>query len=145
MKIRVVTATVAAAGLALFAASPADAHTYDHKDPYREGCARSAKVVRTAAVKTPARETVGTVRLMWSRSCKTNWTEVSTSSTASGTISVYTDRGSDTFRFKAGNGGRHWGDMMYAPRICAWGSVRVRWNGGRGGQNGQGTTGKACG
>ncbi|WP_406318444.1 YjfA family protein [Streptosporangium sp. NBC_01639] len=145
MKIRVAATLVAAVGLSLFGALPASAHTYDHKDPYRSGCGNTKRVVKSAPIKSRLAERVGTIKLMWSSSCKTNWTEVSVPTSAHGTINVYTNRGSDRFIFKAGNGGRHWGNMMRAPGVCAWGGVAVQWNGGRGGQNGQGVTAKACG
>ncbi|MFJ2032404.1 DUF2690 domain-containing protein [Streptosporangium sp. NPDC087985] len=145
MKIRVTATAVAAVGLALFAASPVNAHTYDHKDPYSTGCGNTASAVRTASINSPLDGKVGTVKLMWSSACQTNWTEISTATSARGTINLYTDRGSDSFTFKEGNGGRHWGNMMYAPGVCAWGSVSVQWGSGGGGQNGSGTTTKACG
>ncbi|MEW9547131.1 DUF2690 domain-containing protein [Nonomuraea sp. NPDC050783] len=147
MKLRVVATAVGAAAVTLLAGSPAHAamKPYDHKDPYRSGCGNSARVVRTAAITSRANGKVGTVKLMWSGKCKTNWVEISTGTSMSGTINVYTADGRyDAFSFKKGNGGRHWGDMLWANNMCAWGGASVQWNGGRGGQNGAGTTGKAC-
>lgn len=145
MKIRVVVTAVASIGLALFTATPANAHAYDHKDPYSKGCGNSARAVRSAPIKSVANGEVGTVKLMWSSKCKTNWTEITTATSARGTVTVYTDRGYDRFSFKPGNGGRHWGNMMYAPGICAHAVAHVSWGGGNGGQNGSGATRKACG
>ncbi|TDC06786.1 DUF2690 domain-containing protein [Nonomuraea longispora] len=143
--VAVVTGAVTAA--ALFAGSPANAQAkpYDHQDPYKSGCGNSARVVKSAKIKSRANGTVGTIKLMWSGKCKTNWTEIKVGTTMSGTISVYARDGrSDSFTYKAGNGGRHWGDMIWANNMCAWGSASVKWGGGRGGQNGSGTTGQAC-
>ncbi|WP_188191286.1 DUF2690 domain-containing protein [Nonomuraea sp. SYSU D8015] len=151
MKLRVAaTAVGAAAAMALVAGSPAHAqaaHRYDHKDPYRSGCGNSARVVETADIKSRIHGEVGTIKLMWSGKCKTNWVEIRTAKSATGTIRLYTGKGRttkvakiDTFSFKKGNGGRHWGNMLYANNVCAWGSVSVQWNGGRGGQNGSGMT-----
>ncbi|MCK2221136.1 YjfA family protein [Actinomadura sp. ATCC 31491] len=150
MKLRVVATAVGAAAVTLLAGSPAVAQAaalkpYDHKDPYRSGCGNSARAVRTAPINSRANGRVGTIKLMWSGKCKTNWTEITTATSASGMISVYRNGASDTFHFKKGNGGRHWGNMLYANNVCAWGSATVQWNGGRGGQNGSGSTGKACG
>jgi hypothetical protein len=142
-------AAIAVGAVTLLAGSPAQAQAalkpYDHQDPYRSGCGNSARVVKTAAIKSRIHGEVGTIKLMWSGRCQTNWTEVKTASSARGTINVYTADGRhNRFSFKAGNGGRHWGDMLSAKDMCAWGSVSIQWNGGNGGQNGQGTTGKAC-
>ncbi|MEO3798783.1 DUF2690 domain-containing protein [Nonomuraea sp. B1E8] len=143
----VVTGAVAAA--ALFAGSPANAQAakpYDHQDPYKSGCGNSARAVKTAKIKSRAHGTIGTIKLMWSGRCKTNWTEIKVGASMSGTIKVYARDGRyDTFSYKAGNGGRHWGDMIWANNMCAWGSATAQWGGGRGGQNGSGTTAKACG
>jgi hypothetical protein len=127
---------VGAVAAALLTISPASAQAagrnyYDHKDPYTTGCGIDGKV--------------GTIQLWWSGRCKTNWIEIRTASSAHGTISVYTDKGYDRFSFKQGNGGRHWGNMMYGNNMCAWGSASVVFGSGRGGQNGSGGTTKACG
>ncbi|MEV0233180.1 DUF2690 domain-containing protein [Nonomuraea sp. NPDC050786] len=146
MKLRVAAAAVGAMAAVLLAGTPANAQAkpYDHQDPAKSGCWSSAKVVRTADIKM-RRESVGTIKLWWSFKCKTNWVEIRTSSTATGTISVYAGDGrSDTFSFKAGNKGRHWGNMVWAENMCAYGKASVRWNGGRGGQIGNGSTTKAC-
>ncbi|MEU6790448.1 DUF2690 domain-containing protein [Nonomuraea wenchangensis] len=149
MKLRVAATAIGAAAVTILAGSPAHAQAalkpYDHQDPYRSGCGNSARVVRTAAIKTRFNDKVGTVKLMWSGKCKTNWTEITTMSSASGTIRVYRNGAYNTFQFKKGNGGRHWGNMLYANNVCAWGSASIQWNGGRGGQTGTGTTSKACG
>ncbi|MEO3871244.1 DUF2690 domain-containing protein [Nonomuraea sp. B12E4] len=148
MKIRVATTVIGAVAVALLAGSPAlaQAKPHDGQDPYRSGCGKSARVVKTAKINSRANGEVGTIKLMWSGVCKTNWVEIRTASSARGTISVYAADGRYTsFRFKAGNGGRHWGDMVWANNMCAWGSASVQWGSGAGGQNGSGTTGKACG
>ncbi|MEV0382210.1 DUF2690 domain-containing protein [Nonomuraea sp. NPDC050643] len=147
MKRRVVAVVLGAA--TLLAGSPANAQAalkpYDHKDPYKSGCGNSARTVRTATINSKANGQVGTIKLMWSGKCKTNWIEVSTATSARGTISVYAADGRyDRFSFKPGNKGRHWGNMIWANNMCAWGGVSVQWNGGKGGQNGAGTTSKAC-
>ncbi|GAA3525820.1 hypothetical protein GCM10022419_000680 [Nonomuraea rosea] len=150
MKLRVVATAIGVAAVALFAASPANAqvaaHRYDHKDPYKSGCGNAARVVKTGKINSRANGQVGTIKLMWSGKCQTNWIEISTATSAHGIISVYTEDGRyDKFSFKAGNRGRHWGNMVWAKDMCAWGGASVQWNGGRGGQNGAGTTAKACG
>ncbi|MFC4011505.1 DUF2690 domain-containing protein [Nonomuraea purpurea] len=148
MKLRAVaTAIGVAASVVLIAGSPAHAQAgpkqrYDHKDPYKAGCASTSRVVETAKLKSPMREEWGTVSLMWSRKCQTNWIKVKTSAKVTGTINLYTqDRRSDSFSFKKGNRGVHWGDMLWANDMCAWGSVTVQQNGGRGGQYATGSTG----
>lgn len=146
MKRRVLAVAIGA--MAVLASSPAavQAASYDHKDPYKSGCGSTARAVRTAKIVSRVNGEVGTIKLMWSSRCQTNWTEVKTGTSMTGTVKVYTADGrTDSFRFKKGNGGRHWGNMLKARGICAWGSVSVQWNGGRGGQNAQGTTSKACG
>ncbi|WP_433252448.1 DUF2690 domain-containing protein [Streptosporangium sp. CA-135522] len=145
VKIRAIAGAVTAAGVVLLTGSPASAHAYDHEDPYRTGCNTTARAVRTASIESRVDGTVGTIKLMWSSGCRTNWTEIWTGASMRGTISVTTDRGGDRFTFRAGNGGHHWGNMMYAPGVCAWGSASVQWGSGAGGQNGSGTTGRACG
>ncbi|MER6514658.1 DUF2690 domain-containing protein [Nonomuraea sp. NPDC001636] len=149
MRVRVVATAIGALAAALVAVSPASAQAaakpYDHQDPYKSGCGNSARVVKTAAINSRINGKVGTIKLMWSGKCKTNWTEISTASSATGSINIYTADGrSDRFAFHAGNGGRHWGNMLWANNMCAWGGAAVQWNGGRGGQNGSGSTSKAC-
>ncbi|MGW0801731.1 DUF2690 domain-containing protein [Nonomuraea sp. NPDC002799] len=150
MKRRVAITAIGAVAVALLAGSPAHAQTsgkrfYDHKDPYKAGCGNSASVVRQGAIKSRIDGQVGTIKLWWSGKCKTNWIEIKTATSVTGSITVRTQDGrADTFNFKAGNGGRHWGNMLEANNICAWGSTYVRWNGGRGGQYGTGSTPKAC-
>ncbi|MCA2225529.1 DUF2690 domain-containing protein [Nonomuraea aurantiaca] len=150
MKFRVTAIAVGAVAAALLTISPASAQAagrnyYDHKDPYTTGCGNAAKVVRTGSLSNRIDGKVGTIQLWWSGRCKTNWIEIRTASSAHGTISVYTDKGYDRFSFKQGNGGRHWGNMMYGNNMCAWGSASVVFGSGRGGQNGSGGTTKACG
>lgn len=142
-------AAIAVGAVTLLAGSPAQAQAalkpYDGQDPYRSGCGNSARVVKTAKIKSRVHGELGTIKLMWSGRCQTNWTEIKTASSARGTINIYTADGRhNRFSFRAGNGGRHWGDMLWAKDMCAWGSVSIQWNGGNGGQNAQGTTGKAC-
>ncbi|MEV0348810.1 DUF2690 domain-containing protein [Nonomuraea sp. NPDC050680] len=150
MKLRVTAIAVGAVAAALLTISPASAQAtakpYDHKDPYTTGCGNSAKIVKTGSITSRANGKVGTIQLWWSGRCKTNWIEIRTATSASGSINVYTADGRyDRFAFKKGNGGRHWGNMLWANNMCAWGGASVQWNGGRGGQNGAGTTAKACG
>ncbi|WP_433512390.1 DUF2690 domain-containing protein [Nonomuraea sp. CA-143628] len=146
MKFRVTAIAVGAVAAALLTITPASAQAagYNHKDPYKTGCGNAAKVVRTAPLKSRV-DTVGTIQLWWSGKCKTNWVEIKTASSGHGVINVYTDKGSDRFSFKAGNGGRHWGNMMNGNNMCAWGSASVVFGSGQGGQNGSGSTTKACG
>ncbi|WP_171074285.1 DUF2690 domain-containing protein [Nonomuraea basaltis] len=143
MKLRVVATAIGAAAVALVVSSPASAQVvlskYDHKDPYRSGCASVRRVVETAKINSRANGQVGTIRLMWSSKCKTNWIETTTPRSANGTISVYTAKKHDSFSFKSGRS-KHWGNMLEANNVCAWGSVSIQWNGGRGGQNGSGAT-----
>ncbi|MEV6031977.1 DUF2690 domain-containing protein [Nonomuraea sp. NPDC052116] len=147
MKLRVVATAVGALAAVLLAGGPANAQAkpYDHQDPAKSGCWNSAKVVRTAPIKGRVDGEVGTIKLWWSFKCKTNWVEVRVPTSGSGIITVTAKDGRyDQFRYKKGNKGRHWGNMIWANNMCAWGSASVQWNGGRGGQNGAGTTGKAC-
>ncbi|MFC4115414.1 DUF2690 domain-containing protein [Nonomuraea zeae] len=149
MKLRVAATAIGVAAVALFAASPANAQVaaqrYDHQDPYKSGCGNAARSVKSGKIISRANGQVGTIKLMWSGKCQTNWIEIRTATSANGIISVYAADGrSDRFSFKAGNGGRHWGNMIRAKNMCAWGSASVQWNGGRGGQYGSGTTAKAC-
>ncbi|MFG1698400.1 DUF2690 domain-containing protein [Nonomuraea sp. NPDC049309] len=146
MKRRVLAVALGAA--VLLAGSPAHAalKPYDHQDPYKTHCGNYARAVRTGNITSRAHGTVGTIKLMWSSKCQTNWTEIKVGTTMVGTIHVYTADGRhNSFNFKAGNGGRHWGDMLYGKDMCAWGSASVQWGGGRGGQNASGSTSKACG
>lgn len=144
-------AAIAVGAVTLLAGTPAQAqaavfHRYDHQDPYRSGCGNAARAVKSAKIASRVDGSVGTIKLMWSGRCQTNWIEVQTATSVSGTINLYTaDNRHDRFSFKAGNRGRHWGDMLWAKNMCAWGSVSVQWGGGTGGRNGQGTTPKACG
>ncbi|MER6943249.1 DUF2690 domain-containing protein [Nonomuraea sp. NPDC000554] len=146
MKFRVAATAIGAIAAALLATSPAQAAArgYDHQDPYKSGCGNSARVVRTADLHNGA-DVVGTIQLMWSGKCKTNWVEIKTSERAHGTISVFTqDDRSDQFSYRAGNGGRHWGNMLRANNMCAWGQASAMWGGGQGHQNASGHTTKAC-
>ncbi|WP_219463235.1 DUF2690 domain-containing protein [Nonomuraea rhizosphaerae] len=148
MKFRVTAVALGAAAAALLAASPAAAQTtaskYDHKDPYKSGCAGSSWVVKTGKIKSRANGTVGTIQLWWSAKCKTNWVRVKVPTNAWGSINVYSNKKYDRFVFKKGNGGTHWGNMIEANNVCAWGGAAIQWGNGRGGQNGQGSTAKAC-
>lgn len=108
----------------LSATAVADAHALDGKDPYTTGCADS--ISRGPAFDLDDRHgnPVGTIRLMWSNFCKTNWTEIWVPVTAYGTITVSaTGKDPISYNYSAGNGGHHWGDMRYAPGICAWGNA----------------------
>ncbi|NRQ36170.1 DUF2690 domain-containing protein [Nonomuraea sp. NN258] len=149
MKVRVAASVIGAVATAVLAVTPVSAQAaakpYDHQDPYKSGCGNSARVVKTAAIKSKINGKVGTIKLMWSGRCKTNWIEISTASSVSGSINLYTADGRhDRFAFRKGNGGRHWGNMLWANNMCAWGGAAVQWGGGNGGQYGSGTTGKAC-
>lgn len=150
MKFRVTAIAVGAVAAALLTVSPVSAQTtakpYDHQDPYKSGCGNSAKIVKTGSINSRLDGKVGTIQLWWSGRCKTNWVEIKTATSAHGTISVYTGDGRyDQFSFKKGNGGRHWGNMLWANNMCAWGGAGIQWGTGQGGQNGAGTTPKACG
>ena len=148
-KLSITVAALSAAAVALLTISPASAATgkqWDGQDPSLSGCGNTGRVVKTANLNSPINGKVGTIELWWSSSCQTNWTEIHTVTDGSGTISVYTADGrANTFPYRAGNGGHHWGNMLWANNMCAWGSATVKWNGGAGGQNGSGTTAKACG
>jgi hypothetical protein len=136
VKLRVVTTAIGAAAVALIASSPASAQalsSYDHKDPYKEGCARGARVVETANFTSKGSGKVkGTsLKLMWSSKCKTNWIEAKTPYAATGTIFVRTADGrKDTFTFKSGRT-KHWGDMLSANNMCAWGGASIQWKVGK--------------
>jgi hypothetical protein len=138
-------AALATAGLAAVAAPTASAASLDGKDPYTTGCNGGSYSVKSASIKNELGDSLGTVYLYWSPSCKTNWTEARVSSIGTGSVNVYTDDGrSALFNYKAGNGGHHWGNMLYAPGICAWGQATV--NNGTGRLNhGSGSTARACG
>jgi Protein of unknown function (DUF2690) len=144
---RRIAGLAAATALALTALpmSASGASSYDHKDPYATGCATGSYAVRSAPIDSRALGNIGTVRLMWSPSCKTNWTDISVSSSAKGSIYVYRRNGGagnvDQFNYSSGRTHR-WGNMLYAPGVCAWGSATVA---GAGGTNGSGATSKACG
>ncbi|MFF4625365.1 DUF2690 domain-containing protein [Nonomuraea jabiensis] len=150
MQLRVVAIAVAAMTAVLPAGAPAyaQANAYDHQDPAESGCWNSAQVVRTGTlVRHRGHSAAGRIHLWWSPRCKTNWVEITTDAKASGTIYLYTgDRRRDAYDYKPGNNGRHWGNMLRAPRTCAWGRVTVEWNAGRRNvQTGSGGTAKACG
>jgi len=150
VKFRVTAIAVGAVAAALLTVSPASAQAtakpYDHQDPYKSGCGNSAKIVKTGSISSRLDGKVGTIQLWWSGRCKTNWIEIKTATSAHGSINVYTADGRyDRFAFKKGNGGRHWGNMLWANNMCAWGGASIQWGTGQGGQNGAGTTPKACG
>ena len=149
MKFRVTAIAVGAVAAALLTVSPASAQTaakpYDHQDPYKSGCGNSAKIVKTGSINSRLDGKVGTIQLWWSGRCKTNWIEIKTATSAHGSINVYTADGRyDRFAFKKGNGGRHWGNMLWGNNMCAWGGASIQWGTGQGGQNGAGSTPKAC-
>ncbi|NUW30079.1 DUF2690 domain-containing protein [Nonomuraea sp. SMC257] len=150
MKLRAVVTAVGAVAAAVVVMSPAQAATaqargYDHKDPYQTGCGNSARAVRTGNINSRLEGKIGTVKLMYSFSCKTNWIEINTITAGYGSITVQNARGTiDTFQFRKGNGGRHWGNMVNGNNMCAWGSASVKWGSGMGGQVGTGGTGQAC-
>ena len=126
-------------------AEPASAHPYDGQDPYRSGCAKSkVNTGRKASLKNEIGDRLGTIRLFYSRHCGTNWGEVSVGTSASGTITVYTSTKSRSFTYRPGNGGHHWGNMVYAPSgVCAKATGTVTAGAGRA-NKGSGTTAKAC-
>ncbi|NUT44150.1 MAG: DUF2690 domain-containing protein [Thermoactinospora sp.] len=134
----------AALGVLALLAGPAHAHAYDHKDPYATNCDEGATVSRTASIKNSGGDVLGTIYLYWSSKCKTNWTQIKVSTRAQGTIRLYTDGADDSFSYSAGNNGYHWGNMIYAPGVCAWGQATVNQGTGTANQ-GTGTTSKACG
>ncbi|GAA4225490.1 hypothetical protein FHR32_002203 [Streptosporangium album] len=133
MKIRMVAAALLAASATLLATSPANALDYTGKDPYKSGCARSARVLKTADLITYAdKKDVGDVKLMWSSTCKTSWGEVEVSPQADVSILVATDlkeRGKTSYvKLKKGRGGRHWGPMLSVLRgrcTYAWAEART--------------------
>ncbi|MEU6782150.1 DUF2690 domain-containing protein [Nonomuraea angiospora] len=127
-------------------AGSASAHPYDGKDPYRSGCARSrVNTGKKASLRNEVGDRLGTIRLFYSRQCGTNWGEVSVATRASGTITVFTSKKSRSFTYRPGNGGHHWGNMVYAPSgVCAKATGSVTAGIGRA-NKGSGTTPKACG
>ncbi|MEV4172562.1 MULTISPECIES: DUF2690 domain-containing protein [unclassified Nonomuraea] len=147
MRIRVAAVAVSVTAIASLgmAAGPASAHPYDGKDPYRSGCANSkVNTGKKAALKNEIGDVLGTIRLYYSRRCGTNWGEVTVPKSASGSITVFTSRTSRSFSYRPGNGGHHWGDMVYAPSgVCAKASGTVTAGIGRV-NRGSGTTPKAC-
>lgn len=132
MKLRVAATAIGAAAVALIASSPASAQTlshYDHKDPYKTGCASGARVVETATINRRGYGSVGSLKLWWSSKCKTNWIEARTPRAATGTIFVRAADGRrDSFTFKSGRT-RHWGNMIMANNMCAWGGASIQWGG----------------
>ncbi|MFI7699369.1 DUF2690 domain-containing protein [Nonomuraea sp. NPDC049480] len=126
-------------------AGPESAHPYDGKDPYRSGCAKTkVNTGKKASLKNEVGDHLGTIRLFYSRHCGTNWGEVSVARSASGTITVYTSTKSRSFTYRPGNGGHHWGNMLYAPSgVCAKATGTVTAGTGRA-NKGSGTTAKAC-
>ncbi len=147
MKLRVAAtaAAVAAASTVVLTSLPASASSLDGKDPYTTGCDSGSYSVKSASIKNQLGDPLGTVYLYWSPGCKTNWSEVKVPTTGSGSVNVYTDDGrSALFSYSAGNGGHHWGNMLYAPGVCAWGQASV--GTGAGSVNhGSGSTARACG
>ncbi|WP_157250440.1 DUF2690 domain-containing protein [Nonomuraea typhae] len=134
MSIRAVVAGVAATGALLATMSPAAhaATNYDRKDPYKTGCASSAIVSKQSTlVQAGKKGTYGTIKLMWSRACKTNWTEIWVSPLDSGIIRVILEKpnrnGTRMVQFTYGKGrSHHWGDMIEGAKICAWGYATAR-------------------
>ncbi|WP_165977687.1 DUF2690 domain-containing protein [Nonomuraea diastatica] len=148
MKIHVAAAAVSVTAIStlLLSAGPASAHPYDGKDPYRSGCAASKVYTgKKASLKNEIGDSLGTVQLYYSRRCGTNWGEARVSKHGTGQITVFTSSRNISFTYRAGNGGHHWGDMVYAPSgVCAKASASVSNGIGRV-NKGSGTTGKACG
>ncbi|MFI6320375.1 DUF2690 domain-containing protein [Nonomuraea sp. NPDC050556] len=144
MKIRVV-AVAAVASIAVLAA-PANANSLAGKDPYRSGCADTKVYTgKKAYLKNELGDPLGVVKLFYSRKCGTNWGELWVAKNGTGSITVSTSKKSASFVYKAGNGGHHWGDMVYAPSgVCAWAKATVSLGTGRV-NHGAGTTGRACG
>lgn len=101
MKLRAVVTAVGAVAAALVVMSPAQAATaqargYDHKDPYQTGCGNSARAVRTANINSQLEGKIGTIKLMYSFSCKTNWIEINTITAGYGSITVQNARAPST-------------------------------------------------
>ncbi|MGP3915464.1 DUF2690 domain-containing protein [Nonomuraea sp. 10N515B] len=126
-------------------AEPASVHPYDGKDPYSSGCAKSkVNTGKKASLSNEVGDSLGTIRLFYSRHCGTNWGEVSVATRGSGTITVYISTKSRSFTYRPGNGGHHWGNMVYAPSgVCAKATGTVKTGVGRA-NKGSGTTAKAC-
>ncbi|MGV9382377.1 DUF2690 domain-containing protein [Nonomuraea sp. NPDC003707] len=126
--------------------APASAHPYDGKDPYTTGCANTkVNTGKKASLKNEVGDSLGTIRLFYSRRCGTNWGEVSVAKGGSGAITVFTSKTSRSFSYRPGNGGHHWGNMVYAPSgVCAKATGSVTTGIGRA-NKGSGTTPKACG
>jgi len=124
-KVALVVAAVAMATVGVTTGASADVGVLalDHKDPYDTGCANTKSAVRTGTLTDRNGNPVGTIKLMWSTSCQTNWIEIWVPTTAYGNIWVRTSSKRDDFAFKAGNGGHHWGNMLVAPGVCAWGGA----------------------
>jgi hypothetical protein len=140
-----VIAVAAVSTAAVLTSLPASASSLDGKDPYVTGCNSGAYSVKSGTITNQIGDPLGTIHLYWSPSCQTNWTEISVSSAGHGSVNVYTDDGrSALFSYSAGNGGHHWGNMLYAPGVCAWGTVTVI-NGTGTVNHGSGSTPKACG
>lgn len=119
MTIRILATALLAASTALLVSTPAGAIVVDYtgKDPYKTGCARSARAIRTGDLLTYVnKEDVGDVTLMWSRTCKAAWGVIKVSPEATGAILLATDlkeKGKTSYRrYTAGKGGRHWGPML---------------------------------
>lgn len=148
MKTRIIaaaTAAAAAASLSVLASLPASASSLDGQDPYSTGCASGSYSVKHADIKNQEGDKLGDVYLYWSPSCKTNWTEVRVATNGYGAVNVYADGGkAEYFNYQAGNGGHHWGNMVYAPGICAWGQGTVV-EGSGSLLHGSGWTAEACG
>lgn len=147
MKTRVIAAAAAAAAAStvVLTSLPASASSLDGKDPYSTGCNSGAYSVKSAYINNQIGDALGTVYLYWSPSCKTNWTEIRVPTYGYGSANVYTDDGrSALFSYGAGNGGHHWGNMLYAPGVCAWGTGTVVTGTGTV-NHGSGSTVKACG
>jgi hypothetical protein len=141
-----VAVSVAAISSVVMTAAPANAQPYDGKDPYTTGCANTkVNTGKKALLKNEVGDSLGTIRLFYSRRCGTNWGEVSVSKSGSGTITVFASRTSRSFSYRAGNGGHHWGNMVHAPSgVCAKAMGSVTAGIGRA-NKGSGTTPKACG
>ena len=133
------------AAQAVTAGDSVSAHPYDGKDPYRTGCARTkVNTGKKASLKNEVGDRLGTIRLYYSRHCGTNWGEVSVPRNGSGEITVFTSTKRRSFGYRPGNGGHHWGNMVYAPSgVCAKATGSVTAGIGRA-NKGSGTTPKAC-
>lgn len=71
----VLVAVVAAVGLA----GPAQAATNDGKSATSTGCAKTAKTVATATMRSPYDNSkFGTIELLYSTSCRTTWARITT-------------------------------------------------------------------